>query len=111
MTSYLVESYLADSPAAAEEARESARSLTDDDTRVRYVRTTFVPGDETVLHLFEAPSVPVLREAALRAALRYERIVEAIESTAPSMNRDADAPRATNLTNGKPGAIEEGDVR
>ena len=53
MTSYLVESYLADSPAAAEEARERARSLTDGDTGVRYMRTTFVPGDETVIYGIE----------------------------------------------------------
>jgi hypothetical protein len=46
---------------------------------VRYVRTTFLPGDETLLHLFEATSPEALRDAARDAALRYERIVEAVE--------------------------------
>jgi hypothetical protein len=83
MPNYLIESYLADTPAAVAEARERARSL-DDGTRVHYVRTTFLPGDETILHVFEAPSLAALRRAAGRAALQYERIVEAIESSTPS---------------------------
>jgi hypothetical protein len=49
---------------------------------VRYVRTTFLPGDETLLHSFEAPSAAALQHAAQRAALHYERIIEAVEGTA-----------------------------
>jgi hypothetical protein len=79
MPNYLVESYLADTPAAVEEARERARSLADDGTGVRYVRTTFLPGDETILHVFEAPSLAALRRAAGRAALQCERIAEAVD--------------------------------
>jgi len=41
-----------------------------------------VPGDEIVLHLFEAPSAAALEDAGGRAALRYERIVEAVEGAA-----------------------------
>jgi hypothetical protein len=89
MPSYLVESYLADSPAAVEEARERARSLADDGAGVRYVRTTFLPGDETILHVFEAPSLAALQRAARRGALQCERIVEAVESSAKSMRRDS----------------------
>ena len=47
---------------------------------VRYVRTTFLPGDETVLHVFEAASAAAVARAARRAALEYERIVEAVDS-------------------------------
>ena len=51
---------------------------------VRYVRTTFLPGDETVLHLFEASSSEALVRAVRSAALPYDRILEAIEgSTEP----------------------------
>ena len=46
---------------------------------VRYVRTTYVPEDEVVLHLFEAPSAEALRTAGRTAALEFERIVEAQE--------------------------------
>jgi len=88
MRRYLVESYLADAPAAVEEERERARSMSDEEAGIRYVRTTFIPGDETVLHLFEAPSSEALDEAGRAAALRYERIVEAVEVTV-----DEPAPR------------------
>lgn len=77
MPSYLVESYLADSPEAVADARSRARraaELTDD---VRWVRTTFLPGDEVVLHIFEAPSAEVLGDASRRAELEFERIIEA----------------------------------
>jgi hypothetical protein len=51
---------------------------------IRYVRTTFLPGDETILHLFEAPSVEELEAAGRQAALSFERIVEAIEQATPA---------------------------
>ena len=79
MPSYLVESYLADSPNAVEEARERAERAADFGADVRHLRTTFLPGDETVLHVFEAPSAEALDEAGRRAALPFERIVEAVE--------------------------------
>ncbi len=79
MPNYLVESYLADSPNAVEEARKRAERAADVGSGVRYLRTTFLPGDETVLHVFEAPSAEALDEAGRRAALPFERIVEAVE--------------------------------
>ena len=82
MPSYVVESYLANTPAAVNDARARARSLTDDVNGVRYVRTTFLPGDETILHVFEAPSLLALRRAAQLADLAHERIVEAVEREA-----------------------------
>jgi hypothetical protein len=82
MPSYVVESYLANTPAAVNDARERARSLTDAANGVRYVRTTFLPGDETILHVFEAPSLRELRRAAQLAELAHERIVEAVEREA-----------------------------
>jgi hypothetical protein len=80
MPSYLVESYAG--RAALDDARERARLAAELGSDVRYVRTTFLPGDETVLHLFEAPSLEALRSAGRRAAMHYERIVEAIEGSA-----------------------------
>jgi hypothetical protein len=89
MRSYLVESYAASG--VVDEQRERARRTAEVGTDVRYVRTTFLPGDETILHVFEAPSMAALRSAAQRGALQYERIVEAVESTSISMRRDSDA--------------------
>lgn len=79
MPSYLVESYLAATPAAVEDARAQARRTAELGDGVRYVRTTFLPGDETILHFFEAPSASALEEAARRTALQFERIVEAVD--------------------------------
>ena len=88
MPSFLVESYLADDSAAVEQARMGARSVADERMGVRYVRTTFLPGDETIFHLFEAPSIEAMRSAARRAALDCERIIEAVEgSDQPSRPR------------------------
>ena len=42
---------------------------------------TFLSGDETVLHLFEAPSAAELDRAGRRAELEFERIVEAVEGS------------------------------
>ena len=78
--SYLVESYLTDSAAALADARERAQLAGGLGGGVRYVRTTFLPGDETVLHVFEAASAAAVARAARRAALEYERIVEAVDS-------------------------------
>ena len=78
MPSYLVESYAAGSVVDDQRERRAAEL----GAGVRYVRTTFLPGDETVLHVFEASSAEALREAARAAALPYERIVEAVEGSA-----------------------------
>jgi len=80
--SYLVESYLADTTDGVDDARARARRTAELGFGVRYVRTTFLPGDETILHLFEAPSAAALDEAGRRAALPFERIVEAVEGAA-----------------------------
>ena len=82
MPSYLVESYLAESATAFEEARGRARRAAELGDGVRYLRTTFLPGDETILHLFEAPSADELDRAGRLAALEFERIVEAVEGDA-----------------------------
>ncbi len=73
MPSYLVESYLADSETALENARGRARRTAELGAGVRYVRTTFLPGDETILHLFEAPSADDEPGRARRRHRRGER--------------------------------------
>jgi hypothetical protein len=75
---FLVESYVASSPERVREACEHARATAGFGTRVGYVETTYLPGDETVLHLFDAPSAQVLERAARRSGLQFERIVQAV---------------------------------
>ena len=66
MPSYLVESYAGSSPAAAD-ARERARRTAELDAEGVYVRTTYLPADEVILHLFEAPSAEALVRAGRQA--------------------------------------------
>ena len=82
MPRFLVESYVADSAGAFDAACELARRTADGAREVRYVDTTYLPGDETVLHLFDAPSEAALDEAGRRAGLQFERIVEAVNDSA-----------------------------
>jgi Nickel responsive protein SCO4226-like len=74
MPSYLVERYL---PASRSRDASTLAELRAAD--VRHVRATFVPEDETCFDVVEAPSREAVREALERAAIAYERIVEAVE--------------------------------
>jgi len=85
--SYLVESYAAG--AGVNDQRRRARQAAEVGVGVRYIRTMFLPGDETLLHVFEADSPEALREAARVAALPYERIVEAVEGSDESQELEA----------------------
>jgi hypothetical protein len=84
MPSYLLETYepRARTDELAEEAaraRDTALRLEADGRRIRFVRSTFVPSDEIGVLVFEAESADAVGEVARRAAITYERIVEAIE--------------------------------
>jgi hypothetical protein len=80
MPSYVVESYSADSDAGVDEARARAFRAEELGDGVRYVRTTFMPADQTVLHFFEAPSAEELDRAGRLALLPFERIVATVEN-------------------------------
>jgi hypothetical protein len=87
MQSYLVESYAAG--AGVDDQRRRARQAAEVGTGVHYIRTMFLPGDETLLHVFEATSAEALHEAARVAELPYERIVEAVEGSAKANELEA----------------------
>ena len=87
MPKYLVESYVAASATAFEDACRRARRTAELSADVGYVRTTFVPGDEIVLHLFEASSAEALDAAGRRAGLQFERIVEAMDDSVDNERR------------------------
>ena len=84
MPSYLVEAYVPRSRAeeprsTARRAQAAAAELSGEGTPVRYVRTTFLPEDETCFHVFEAPSAEVVSEVGRRAGLTWARILTAVE--------------------------------
>lgn len=79
MGEFLAELYVAESDAAsvergAELARLGAEHVTCAGASVRYVRTIFVPEDETCFYLYEAPSADAVLEAGRRGGLMFERI-------------------------------------
>jgi hypothetical protein len=80
---FLVELYLSRTDTGAVErgardARRAADELTREGTNVQYVRSIFVPEDETCFYLYEAAAADHVREAAHRAGLAFERVAEAV---------------------------------
>ena len=85
MPTYLVEAYIPrsharEARAAGRRARAAAEELSREGTSVWYVRTTFLPDDETCFHLFEAVSADAVEEVARRADLGRARVVPAVEA-------------------------------
>ncbi len=84
MPSYIVEAYIPraraqEAHAAGRRARDAAEALVREGVVVSYVRTTFLPDDETCFHVFEAASMEAVGEACRRAGLGSPRIVVAVE--------------------------------
>ena len=59
----------------------SAQKSTTDGTSVRYIRSTFVPGEARCMCLFEAASPDAVRDVNESAGLPFTRIVEAMDLT------------------------------
>ena len=62
-------------------------------TDVRYLGAVVVPDDEVGFHLFTATDVNGVLEATRRAALRVERVVEALAIAVEADGPVAHAPR------------------
>lgn len=80
MRSYLVEVYQprAGANVAVARARSAAEAVSRAGTPVRYVRSIFVPEDETCFHVFESQSKDAVLAATQRAAFAFARIAEAV---------------------------------
>jgi len=83
MAEFLVELYVSRSDSGAvergaEHARLAVEELTREGTPVCYLRSIFVPEDETCFYLYEAASAEAVRKAARRAALPFERVSAAV---------------------------------
>jgi hypothetical protein len=84
MPTYLVEAYEPrghDASLAEIErrARAAAEELSRSGTAVRYMRSIYVPADETCFHVFESSSIEVVEEVGRRAHLEFDRVTEAFE--------------------------------
>jgi hypothetical protein len=83
MAEFLLELYVSRTEpevvqAGAERARHEAERMSEEGTPVHFLRTIFVPEDETCFYLYRAESAEQVREAARRAQLPADRVVEAI---------------------------------
>jgi hypothetical protein len=67
--------------AAQRRAMDTSKSFTDRGKEVRYIRTTFIPGEERSMCLFEAASPDVVKEVNEEARIPFVRIVEALDLT------------------------------
>ena len=67
--------------AAQKAAIETSNKFTSEGKPVRYIRTTFVPGEAHCMCLFEAGSADYVREVNEAAQIPFTRIVEALDLT------------------------------
>ncbi len=67
--------------AAQKAAIETGKKFTEEGKNVRYVRTTFVPGEAHCMCLFEADNADLVREVNEAAQIPFTRIVEAMDLT------------------------------
>ena len=91
MAKYVVERYLPGiTPdqlmAAAGSAKQTTADMTQEGTAVRYLRSTFIPGEEKCYCLFEGPSADVIKAANERAQIPFERIVEAMHVSSEDLS-------------------------
>ena len=83
MPKYMVERHLPgitsdQLSAAAARAKSTTAQMSEEGTPIRYLRSTFVPGDEKCYCLFDGPSADAVEQANKRADIPYERVVEAM---------------------------------
>ncbi len=83
MAKYMVERYLPgikpdELAAAAGRAKATTAEMTAEGTPVRYLRSTFIPGEEKCYCLFEGETEEAVRQANQRAEIPLERITEAM---------------------------------
>jgi len=86
MPVYMVERNLPgiqmDQLAAAQKAAiETSNKFTAEGKAVRYIRTTFVPGESHCMCLFEAGNPELVREVNETAQIPFTRVVEALDLT------------------------------
>ena len=82
MAGYVVEVYVPRLRASvlddmSARARRAAEELARAGTPVVYMRSVFLPEDETCFHFFEAPSRDAIQQTCSRLGLTFERIAEA----------------------------------
>jgi hypothetical protein len=81
VASFLIETYFQRRGAMADAVGRvcaAADAMSSEGVPVRYLRSIFVPEDETCFHLFEGPSAEAVELVGERAGFAGSRVVEAI---------------------------------
>jgi len=73
--------------AAARRARVVAAQMRAQGTAVWFVKSTFVPSEESLICLFDAPSAATVEELSRRATLPVERVIEVVDVEAEGGGR------------------------
>jgi len=102
MSEFMVEAYVSRIAAKAagsrvEEVSLAAETLAQEGTAVRFLRSIFVPEDETCFYLYWAESLEAVREAATRAGLRFEHVSEVVSDQAVSHTSEREAAASDRL--------------
>ena len=66
---------------AQKTAIETSQEFTSKGKQVRYIRSTYVPGDSKVMCLFEASGQQLVEEVNQAANIPFTRVVEAMDLT------------------------------
>ena len=66
---------------AQKAAIDTSKRFSADGTPVRYIRSTFVPGEARCMCLFEATGPELVKELNEKAKIPFTRIVEALDLT------------------------------
>jgi hypothetical protein len=80
----------------AERVREATDELEREGKHVRYLRSTIVPADESLLCVLEAASEELVREAYARAGLPFERLSIAIPGGGERSAADVGTERSSS---------------
>ena len=67
--------------AAQRAAIDTSQQFTAEGKPVRYIRSTFVPGEDHVMCLFEAPNADLVKQVNDTAGIPYKRVIEAMDLT------------------------------
>lgn len=91
MREFVAEQYISGTDADGVErgagvARLVAEQLTREGTPVEFVRSIFIPRDETCIYLYKAGSIDALQAALARTPLRFERVSEAVTEHGTSVS-------------------------
>jgi len=67
--------------AAQKSAIDTSQKFTSEGKQVRYIRSTFVPGDARCMCLFESSSQELVKDVNQTAGIPFTGIVEALDLT------------------------------